>query len=351
MSRKIQVLLFLFALSAMFSATVGAAGAPVRQVNLTIGTETVNFHTTAATVLEFLESESIYLNPKDMLNLDLDATLNVSRPTALHLRRSFTINITIDGGETFEYEVGPIQRVGHILAELRKEKGVEFTHNGFLNDTIVPGSTLHLYTRSVEELVLTVNMPFEREIRTTTALAPGDMTVLQQGVLGELTTVVHVFFVNGVEVERTVVSMTQTRRPVREIIISGTSEDVPRPTREVASNDLEPGTIMSVSGNISGYDYIFSKIVESTAYSAQQPGLSNYTASGHRAVRGVIAVDPSVIPLGTRVYVEGYGRALASDTGSAIRGYKIDLCFDTVAEALQHGRRNVRIWILRDEQE
>lgn len=75
-------------------------------------------------------------------------------------------------------------------------------------------------------------------------------------------------------------------------------------------------------------------------------GVDGVTATGLRARRGVVAVDPRVIPLGTLLYVEGYGIGIAADTGGAIRGLRVDLCFDTVREALRWGRRRVRVWIL-----
>ncbi|MDF2787203.1 MAG: hypothetical protein K0S80_301, partial [Neobacillus sp.] len=61
----------------------------------------------------------------------------------------------------------------------------------------------------------------------------------------------------------------------------------------------------------------------------------------------VIAVDPRVIPLGTKVYVEGYGYAVAADTGGAIKGHKIDVFFPTKAEAFRWGVRKVKIKILQ----
>ncbi|MFA4016675.1 MAG: hypothetical protein RUDDFDWM_001785 [Candidatus Fervidibacterota bacterium] len=70
------------------------------------------------------------------------------------------------------------------------------------------------------------------------------------------------------------------------------------------------------------------------------------TATGMRARRGVVAVDPRVIKLGTRLYVEGYGYAIAADTGGAIKGNRIDLCFDTYEEAMRWGIRKVRVLIL-----
>lgn len=85
--------------------------------------------------------------------------------------------------------------------------------------------------------------------------------------------------------------------------------------------------------------------VSATAYSPQDPGLSPYTASGTRVRRGVIAVDPQIIPLGTRVFIPGYGQAVAEDVGG-FRGSHIDVAFETHAEAIKFGRRNLEIYIL-----
>lgn len=88
--------------------------------------------------------------------------------------------------------------------------------------------------------------------------------------------------------------------------------------------------------------------VESTAYCkcARCCGKSNgITATGLQARRGVIAVDPRVIKLGTRIYVEGYGTAVAADTGGAIKGNRIDVCFNTHKEAINWGRKKVKIMI------
>ncbi|WP_238473803.1 3D domain-containing protein [Paenisporosarcina cavernae] len=90
--------------------------------------------------------------------------------------------------------------------------------------------------------------------------------------------------------------------------------------------------------------------VTSTSYTANCRGCSGITSTGINLKRNpdakVIAVDPRVIKLGTKVYVEGYGYAIAGDTGSAIKGNKIDVFFDTRSEALNWGRRTVKIKIL-----
>lgn len=90
--------------------------------------------------------------------------------------------------------------------------------------------------------------------------------------------------------------------------------------------------------------------VEATAYTAACDGCSGVTYTGvdlnsDRNAK-VIAVDPSVIPLGTKVYVEGYGYATADDIGGAIKGNRIDLHVPTKDEAYSWGRRTVNVTIL-----
>ena len=86
--------------------------------------------------------------------------------------------------------------------------------------------------------------------------------------------------------------------------------------------------------------------MHATAYSAEDPGNTGITARGHRLKRGVVSVDPTVIPLGTKLYIEGYGYAVADDTGGAIVGKRIDLAMDSNREALRFGRRNVVVHVL-----
>jgi 3D (Asp-Asp-Asp) domain-containing protein/peptidoglycan hydrolase CwlO-like protein len=88
--------------------------------------------------------------------------------------------------------------------------------------------------------------------------------------------------------------------------------------------------------------------VQATGYSCAQPGMGYMTATGIdlRKNPNVIAVDPSVIPLGSLVEVSGYGFAVAGDTGGAIIGHIIDLHFPTVEQCIQWGRRNVTVKIL-----
>lgn len=86
--------------------------------------------------------------------------------------------------------------------------------------------------------------------------------------------------------------------------------------------------------------------VVATAY-APGAGAGYITATGARARKGIIAVDPRVIPLGTKIYVPGYGYGIAADTGGAIKGNRIDVCFNTRQEAVNWGRRTVTITVFK----
>lgn len=87
-------------------------------------------------------------------------------------------------------------------------------------------------------------------------------------------------------------------------------------------------------------------ILEVTAYTYT----GNPTATGKWPRVGYVAVDPTVIPLGTRLYIEGYGYALAADTGGDIKGMKADVFLETERAARKWGRRHrVKVWILDDD--
>lgn len=88
--------------------------------------------------------------------------------------------------------------------------------------------------------------------------------------------------------------------------------------------------------------------VSASGYSAYDPGNSKHTASGTLVRHGVIAVDPNMIPLGTRVFIPGYGEAVAEDIGGSIKGHRIDVAFDSHEEALAFGRRDLEIILIEE---
>lgn len=117
-------------------------------------------------------------------------------------------------------------------------------------------------------------------------------------------------------------------------ILQRTNENAKKPTQVVANEDGKK-TIQVVA----------------TAYSASEPGNSGLTAAGYDITKNpsmkLIAVDPKIIPLGTKVWVEGYGEAIAGDTGGNIKGNRIDVLLPSKDQANQWGRKTVTVRILQ----
>ncbi|ELP7532988.1 resuscitation-promoting factor [Listeria monocytogenes] len=116
----------------------------------------------------------------------------------------------------------------------------------------------------------------------------------------------------------------------------------PTTQKSTSSNEASSNS-SSAQGNVSK-----ELTVTATAYSKAEPGMGHMTATGIDLNDNsrVIAVDPSVIPLGSKVYVEGYGQAIAADTGGAIKGNKIDVHLNSVQEANNWGVKQVKVQIL-----
>ena len=87
-------------------------------------------------------------------------------------------------------------------------------------------------------------------------------------------------------------------------------------------------------------------VMEASAYLPTDGGGDCITATGLPATHGVVAVDPDVIPLGTQVYIPGYGVAIAADTGGMIEGAMIDLCMEDYDDCMEFGRRDIDVYIL-----
>lgn len=97
---------------------------------------------------------------------------------------------------------------------------------------------------------------------------------------------------------------------------------------------------VGIREHINGFAYTRKEIFQATAYTG-----GGHTATGTRARVGEIAVDPRVIPLGTTVYVEGFGELRAEDTGGAIKGHIIDIYMSSNAACRRWGRRNVTVYL------
>lgn len=127
-------------------------------------------------------------------------------------------------------------------------------------------------------------------------------------------------------------------------------------TIQRSATAAEPRSPEPVMARVESQQRIFAGEFAVYAYCAEQYphicGGNPTTASGEPVTPGVtVAADPAVLPLGTRVYIDGIGERVVQDTGGAIRGHKIDLAVEGHQEAVEFGRKTAKIYILEDKNE
>ncbi len=154
----------------------------------------------------------------------------------------------------------------------------------------------------------------------------GKSKVVQEGQDGRLRKTYVTTYENGVQVSKKLVEERTIQKPVNRVVHIGTGGTITRGGRTVR------------------YRRVLDMVA--TGYWADPSWSTGYTAIGMIARKGIVAVDPRVIPLRTWVYVEGYGFAYAADVGRNIKGNRIDLCFDNSKDAWAVGRRRVVVYVL-----
>lgn len=224
------------------------------------------------------------------------------------------------------------------VADLLRDERVAVRHGQSVEPSVTsqpsPGETIRIV--AVASWTSHVRSPIAPKIvhRTDASLPLGEATVTS-GRPGVRETVLRMTRRDGGRPERTVLASRIIREPSPKVIVRGlaTYSSLAR----VASQGFESAVRMAGSA----------LHMIATAYSAGCYGCSGMTASGVRAGFGVIAVDPSIVPLGTKVFIPGYGRAVAGDTGGAILGHRVDLGFNTQTAAMHFGRRPITLYVLR----
>ncbi|HWQ42272.1 MAG TPA: 3D domain-containing protein, partial [Desulfosporosinus sp.] len=177
-------------------------------------------------------------------------------------------------------------------------------------------------------------IPFETQYVESDTLPPGTSQIQQEGENGISRQVVKTFEAGGQPVDQQIQSFFELKSPKKEVILRNSN---PVSKKKVIIQKSKPavekGFVLD-QANISK-----TLTVEATAYTFT----GNKTATGIEPREGLIAVDPKVIAMGSKVYVEGYGYAIAADTGGDIRGNRIDVFFTTLRQCINWGRKPVHI--------
>lgn len=345
LSRTVTVLLVIVCIIVLLSQTAFA-----KNTYLINDGNRVLIHTTYATdPAKVLGEAGLELGIEDTYTTQSNFGLS-----EITVQRKQTVTV-IHGSKTLK-----LSTYGETIESLLSRAGLILTPEDMVSFSMT--------TPTYDGMVITISRALERE-ETYTALIPhgtaycydasladGEEVVLTPGVDGQLLCSATVSYVDGKETGRTVHSQVVTRQPVDEIVAIGTyiEQEEPLPMPDDSKPDLnnQPiisnGTIVTPDGEVLTYTQKLDCIA--TAYSCNgEPGI---TYSGTPARIGAIAVDPTVIPLGTRMYVvtnDGeyiYGICTAEDIGGSIKGNKVDLYFNTFDECWIFGIRDCAVYIL-----
>ncbi|MFZ5822725.1 MAG: G5 domain-containing protein [Bacillota bacterium] len=291
--------------------------------------EPVAFETTKHELGAALEAQGIAVGEHDVVQPALSTSLRGESELRVTVHRAVAVSL-LEGDQESRVESAAVS-VRALLEELNVALGEKDVVSIPLDSPLVEGMQIRVVRRVEQIVTAQEEMPFETVTRQDPNLRLGTTEVVQAGEAGLKEVRRRVLLEDGREVRSEVVEEKVVREPVHEVVAYGTQGVVSRGGQEFRYTQ-------ELTMTATGY----------TAGKESNPDGNGLTYTGDRAVRGVVAVDPRVIPLYTRLYIEGYGPAIALDIGGAIKGNKIDLCFDTVAEALEWGIRPVKVYILSE---
>ncbi len=287
--------------------------------------------TRQATVQAFLDELGIGMEETDVISPKLDEA--ITDGTSIVVRRGR--NIILDYDNVYASAVTTRKKV----AEFLYNSGI--TVNPY--DIVTPSLDSNLKSGDTISIVRVVR----EEYKKTEQVAPAEIkvedsslyvdetAVRQEGTFGVKEITFAKVYHDGVQVADEYVS--------EQIITPATDRIIAVGTKARANTHK-------------GFTYKKKITVNASAYEPYNCGGDGrgITASGMKAQFGVVAVDPRVIPLGTKLYIEStddgaswtYGYAIAADTGGAIKGNRIDLCYNTRGECIQFGRRSANVYVL-----
>ncbi|MCX7923755.1 MAG: 3D domain-containing protein [Clostridia bacterium] len=298
--------------------------------------------TMKTTVKEVLEQNGIKVKPEDYISLPLETKLQKIRKNELYIKRAVPISVLVDGQDI------KLMTYRNTVKDALANSPVKVTSTDRLEgvnafDKVVKDMKIKVVRVKEEVVSEKTSIPYRVTKRGSDRLDQGTEKVLKEGKQGIREKLFKIVLEDGKEVARELIKDMVVSNPIDKIVEYGTVSNY-----------------KTARGDTIRYKKVLN--MKATAYTAsyadtgKRPGDPGFgiTYTGMRARKGVIAVDPRVIPLGTRMYIEvagdapDYGYAIAGDIGGAIKGNLIDLYFDSSETVKNWGRRRVKVYILRD---
>lgn len=321
--RKKLLIIGILAIFAVSALIMGFSTVLAKDVNLIVDGEEEVISTYANTVEDFLISEDIELSKDEAVFPTKDTEITDGMDIKIAKYKTITLKI----GDKVEKE----KVLSETIDDLMEELGIELDEHDVVTtkpaNEIVDKGIVGIERVDKKQFSKTEEIPYESEVIENDEMYQGETKVVQAGVKGEQIHTMQNVFVNDKLVSIENLDTEVVKEPVKEVVHKGTKE---------------------VEG-LNGKKVKKVIVMQATAY---DPSAGSKTAMGTRARVGAVAVDPKVIPLGSKLYIESmdgfptYGYATAEDTGGAIKGNRIDLFYSTNSQALKFGRRNVKVYVL-----
>jgi uncharacterized protein YabE (DUF348 family) len=325
-----RILVMTAVLFLIIAALSTAAFLMRKTITVVIDGNPKKIHTYKNTVREALDANKISFGLKDRIEPELNT--KISDKATIYIKRAVKVSIEVDGKElsmmSSEDTIEDLLRTENIA--LNTQDKIKPDRNTALSSNIKV-DVIRVETKTFTD---TLAVDFKTVVNNNSSLPNTSRKTVQDGKQGVKTIITDVVYENGQEVTRTTISEKVTTQPTDKIVVQGTYPLMP----------------ISRGGDPMPYSKVIN--ARATAYYAVRGVGKTYTASGRLAVRkpdgySTIAVDPSVIPFGTQLFIEGYGFAIAADSGTGIKGDTIDVYFDTYKEACNWAVKNVKVYILK----
>lgn len=282
-----------------------------KTITIIDGANRVKTQTNASTFDRVLKEKHISMGEHDSY---WSSSKNVENGSVIVVERAVPVTIEYQGKQKTVYTTdqtvqGALNSAGYNWKKVMPlEDGMSKVREGMV---------IHVVPYEIKTVTRTEATEPEYARWYDSSLGEGNDVIITAGTPGERKVTVQEFVVDGKVIKTDILNS--------EVISTGT-----------------PG-VMKTGSKENTIGYVTQ--MNATAYHPADGNGEGITATGTRAGQGTIAVDPSVIPLGSSVFIPGYGNAVAADTGGAITGNRVDLCMETYAECYAFGRKIVDVFV------
>ena len=300
---------------------------------------------TAFAISGALSFTSLCANVVTTGEADVPAATQIAEEIAPTNVTSFEVYVQHDG-ETYTYETSGC-KAGEAVYALGLDTDNSFALDPPAQTELLPGDTVRVLPCTVQERTVTESIPYKTKTVQDNDLFIGQSRIVKAGKTGVREIVYRDRYVGTKRVSSETVSTTVTQKPVQAVKHVGTRKLNLTGKTPISNLPLPEGFRLDENGTPAAYQSYFDGIA--TAYYG-----GGITATGVPAAVGYVAVNPKVIPYGTKLWITSldgqvvYGYAIAADTGGFAWGgwADVDLYMNTYNECVQFGKRGVRIYIL-----